>query len=100
MPCSNVCRNVLRLSQGNREWKCAARHGMTLIAPAIVVLSVNVLTTATSGLPVTWEEEIFVYCRGFGVFGACAARLYSASVSAIISVRASCPGCSMMLITS
>jgi hypothetical protein len=58
------------------------------------------LKNGTSGLPVTCEEEILVYCRGFGVFGACAARLYSASVSAIISVRASCPGCSMMLITS
>jgi hypothetical protein len=40
------------------------------------------------------------YCRGFAVFGACAARLYSASVSAIISVRPPSPGCSMMLITS
>jgi hypothetical protein len=40
------------------------------------------------------------YCRGFLFFGACAARSYSETVSAIISVRPSLPGCSIMLITS
>src|SRR5580692_3017559 len=54
----------------------------------------------TSRLPVTWRRGDLGYCRGFAVFGACAARLYSASVSAITSVRPPSPGCSMMLITS
>jgi hypothetical protein len=54
----------------------------------------------TSCLPVTWRRGDLGYCRGFAVFGACAARLYSASVSAITSVRPPSPGCSMMLITS